>query len=486
MARSTATREEAPGKAQPINRILLVETSAADLSSLCQRLASQRLHVEVEENSKNTCRLLSEASYDLVVAGPRLDQLSPAFLDASTDCQQSEMQVLFSAIGPLHEARNSRDFLARLVSAAALVMDSPQTFALFCDGATGEPDFASLSAHPACPANLPDSLRACLGRVAGSENVAGIAGDGGHRASEMDRHLWMVPVTHDSHLQALLGVLSRRQAESPAAARLQMLRLLAGIAGPFLGVLCGMQTLRRKSEDLEAVVQIKSHFLSNLCHEFRSRLGAVQGYSRRVIDGRAGVISDLQQDHLTVVLRNTNKLLDLVSHSVPFVAEQELRVGSIDLHVIWHGAVKRARRRISEKSSRIEEQISAEPFRVIGDKDKLAAVLDMLLASALQCAGNDGEVTAQFLRGANGDVTVRLFATGEGLPPELVDRLFEHHDALASGTPDPGRPRVAGLSLVHDLIWLHGGRISATSNPGEGTVFTFTLPPAPPVTEAEA
>src|SRR6476660_6441169 len=102
MARSTATREESPDKARPISRILLVETSAADLSSLCQRLASQRLHVEVEENSKNTYRLLSEASYDLVVAGPRLDQLSPAFLGASTDCQQSEMQVLFSAISPLH------------------------------------------------------------------------------------------------------------------------------------------------------------------------------------------------------------------------------------------------------------------------------------------------------------------------------------------------------------------------------------------------
>jgi signal transduction histidine kinase len=295
----------------------------------------------------------------------------------------------------------------------------------------------------------------------------------------------MFPLRHGSRLQALLGFLVRPQEEPPTAALLEMLRRLSHISGPFLGVLCDMQTLRRKSEELEAVVHIKTHFLSNLCHEIRSLLGAVQGYSRRIIDGRAGVINDLQRDHLTVVLRNTNKLLDLVSHSLPFVAEQQLRVGSLDLRLIWQAVLKRARSRRSETSGKIIEQVSPEPLMVTADKDKLAAVLEMLIANALQCADKAGEVTAQFLRGVNGDVTVRLFAPGRGLPPELVDRIFEHHNKLDPGAADSGNSRVTGLSLVHDMIWLHGGRISVTSNPGEGTVFTFTLPPPLPAQEAE-
>ncbi len=104
-------------------------------------------------------------------------------------------------------------------------------------------------------------------------------------------------------------------------------------------------------------------------------------------------------------------------------------------------------------------------------------MLDILLANAIQCTAHGGEITAQFLRGASGEVTVRLFAAGEGLAPQLVDRIFEHRDESTPATHPEG-PRMAGLLLLHDMVWLHGGRMSVTSNPGEGTVFTFTLPPA--------
>ena len=481
MARSAVTREKASSEdAKSISRVLLLDTTGSDLSSSPKRFASDYLNIRVAENSPQTCKLLGEASYDLVVAGPQLDKLSLNGIGARSARPQPEMQALLSALTPLYQARDPREFLVRLVAAAALVMDSQQTFALSCDRATGEPEFASLHAHRGCPANLPDIVRRYFGGMGAVQDA-----DERDPATQAAPQLWLVPVTHDSRLQALVGFVSPPQTEPLTGARLEMLRLLSRVSGPFLGLLNDMQTLRRRSEQAEAIVHLKSHFLGNLAHEFRSLLAAVQGYSRRVMEERAGVINDRQRDHLTVVLRNTRKLLDLVSHSLPFVAEQQLRVEPFDLRAIWQGVLKRAQRKMPEKSSRITEQIPAESFMVAADKDRLAAVLEILLANALQCADNQGEVAVQFLRGVHGEVTVRLFASGGGLPPELVDAMFEHQK-FASGTADSGKLQVTGLSLVHDMIWLHGGRISVTSNVGEGTVFTFTLPPAVPEENAEA
>ena len=481
MARSTVAPQKASlGKS--IGRVLLLDTTGTDLSSVSQQIASENLHIQVPENSPQAFKLFCEASYDLVVAGPRLDKLSLDSIGAGAGSPQPEMQRLVPALTSLYQARDQKEFLVRLVAAAALIIDSQQVFAFSCDAATGAADVASLSVHRTCPANQSEILRQYLARITALEHAADMAG-ATHPSGEMGPQLWMAPVIHDSRLQAFMGFVSPPQAASPTRVKLEMLRLLSEISGPFLGVLRDMQTLRRRSEQAEAIVHLRSHLLSNLAHEFRSLLAAVQGYARRVIGERAGAINDAQRDHLTVVLRNADKLLDLVSHSLPFVAEQELRVESFDLRVIWPGVLKRAQRRIAEKSAKIREQIPLESFTVVADKDRLAVALDILLASALQCANDQGEVTAQFLRGVHGEVTFRLFASGGGLPPQLVDTAFEHHDKFSTGTASD---RLRGLSLVHDMIWLHGGRVSVTSNLGEGAIFTFTLPPPLAEQKAEA
>jgi signal transduction histidine kinase len=422
--------------------------------------------------------MVREGLHDLVIAGPRLGTLSLHRIAVKTGNQQSKLQSLLSELVPIYEARDVEEFLAHLVATAAIVMEPQPTFALLCDRVTGEPDFESLHVQPT---GQPE-LSAILGRYLDLQGPVAkpvpVTDRGDYGTAATDPRLWIIPVIHDSRFEALLGVVSQPQAEEPAAGRLELLRLLSRISGPFLAASRDVRELRRARDQLEAILQIKAYFVSNMCHEFRSMLAAVQGYSKRILDGRAGTISDVQRDHLTVVLRNTNKLLDLVSHSLPFVAEQQLHVESFDLRETWQGALKRIGRRISEKSITVREQISAEAYTVTADRHRLAVVFDILVANAIHCTSNGGEITAQVLRGASGEVTVRLFAAGEGLPPQLVDRIFEHRDESAPAVKYADWPQMAGLSLVHDMVWLHGGRMSVTSNPGEGTMFTFTLPPA--------
>jgi signal transduction histidine kinase len=423
---------------------------------------------------------LNKGLHDLVIAGPRVHTLNLRCICARASHPQINLRSLTSNLGSLYQAGDTEEFLSSVVGTAAVLAKSQQTFAFLCDEQTGEPDLASLCIEQACPPDVADSLRRCFERMGTPEDAAAITEGTDQGTDGADIHFLMIPVIHNSRLQAVLGIASRLQAEEPVAMRLELLRLLSRISGPFLAASRDAERLCSRMDELESILHIKSHLMSNVCHEFRSLLAAIRGYSRRVLDGRAGVISNEQRDHLAVILRNSNKLLDLVSHSVPFTAEQQLRVERFDLRDTWHRALKRMRHRISEGSIKIIEQISPEPLTVIADQERLEAVFDILLANAVRCVTRGG-ITAQLLRVTTGEVMVRLSAIGPvALPSELLDAIFEHRQEQAP-TPHQDQQRFAGLSLAHDLIWLHGGRISVTSNPAEGTMFAFSLPS--PLTE---
>jgi len=379
--------------------------------------------------------------------------------------------LVLSAIAPLCGAKDLEELPRRLADSAAAVLGASQTFAVLCDRFTGQPQLSSLCS----PADTPQvhgflqNYRAPqpgLGTAARSPNL--ITGPG----------LWMVPVSHDSGIEALMGVVTQ-STDKPVSEQIDTLGALSRVAGPFVAALRDAQRLRRRADELDAYLQIKSSMVAHLSHEIRSLLAAVRGYAQRMADGRAGAIGEAAQHHVDVILRNTSKLLDLASHTLPFVTEQAFRIESFDLRKPLESVLKRMQRAEPEKFATISPQIPAEPFLVTGDRERLAAVFGILLTTATEAAATGAKTTIQFLRGANEEVTVKIFA-GRELPQTLVESIFEHHDESAPPVLPPHEAGAPGFSLVHDLIWLHGGRITVTSRPGEGAVFLFTLPPAQP------
>ena len=376
---------------------------------------------------------------------------------------------VLSAIALLLEAKDVEGFSTRLAELAAAALGTRQTFAILCDRLTGRPDLASLSS----PAHTPHvrgflqnycAPQGCLGPSALSTDV--ITGPG----------LWMVPVSHNARVEALVGIVTQ-SADGPAAEQLDVLRALSRVSGPFVASLRDAQRLRRKVDELEALLQIKSSLMSHLSHELRSLLAAVRGYAKRMADGRAGAIGEAARHHLSVILRNTDKLVDLASHTLPFVTEQVLRIESFDLREPLENVLKRMQRRELERFEAITLQIPPEPFLVTGDRERLAVVFGILLAAATEGAGGQAKTTIQFLRGAQKEVTVKIFAARE-LPLSVMERIFEHHHESTPAVQHEDKAGAPGFSLVHDLMWLHGGRITVTSGSGEGAVFLFTLPPA--------
>ena len=439
------------GKASGIERVLLIDGAATDLSALLN--SNPRLKIQVVHDLSHACRALREGEHDLVIAGPPLNSDHLQRIISGTGGQPAGRYPL-SMLRPLCAAKDPSQFLAGLVAVTADFLEPHRIFALPCNELTGEPDLESIETKPDPGPVLRTYLEA---------------------SGEHGPQLWMVPVVHDSHLEALLGMVCPQQPDETSGAKLETLRVLAKTSGPLMAGLREAQRLRRTVDDFEAVFQIHSQLISNVCHDFRSALAAVRGYAKRIQDGRSGAVSDAQLEDLAVIQRNTSKLLNLVSHTLPFVAEQRLRVATFDLRETWWYALKRVRFRLSEKRITVREQIPAEPFTVTADRQRMETIFEMILTNLIHLANSQGEITAQFAR-VNGEVTARIIVAGTVLPPQLLERIFEHQ-ATSPPAAEPVSARIAGLSLVHDMIWLHGGRLAVTSTPDEGTMLVISLPP---------
>ena len=115
------------------------------------------------------------------------------------------------------------------------------------------------------------------------------------------------------------------------------------------------------------------------------------------------------------------------------------------------------------------------------DPDRVGEVLANLLSNALRHTPPGGRVEVAATGLPDRQVRVSVSDTGEGIPPELLERIFERFyrvDRARTYSPDTGGSGI-GLTITRAIVHAHGGQIHAHSQgPGHGARFTITLPPA--------
>jgi signal transduction histidine kinase len=237
-----------------------------------------------------------------------------------------------------------------------------------------------------------------------------------------------------------------------------------------------IRSLERAKRDVEAIDhQMRSLLLSNIAHELRTPLVAIRGYTRMILEGRAGELNGTQREYLSVVDENVGRLVALTENLARLTATQQLRTEPFDLCALLRECVAAIVAPCEQKGIQLATQLPSGCFELMGDREKLAQVLNALLANAIRYTDGGGNIRVEFHRGKQGEATIKVMDSGAGIPRELADKLF---DAAASGGPRLEGPNSIGhgLSLVHDIVYLHGGRISVNSKMGKGSTFAITLP----------
>lgn len=247
----------------------------------------------------------------------------------------------------------------------------------------------------------------------------------------------------------------------------------------FLG---SVSIFRDITRDVE-VDRLKSEFVATVSHELRTPMTSIKGYVEVLLMGAAGELNDEQRRFLEIVKGNTDRLgilvNDLLDLSRIEAGRVNLSIQPLDLRELLEEAKSFVLRRSREHAKPIAVNLElAEPLpSVRGDPERVRQILTNLVDNSFNYTPSGGEISLR-ARQVGLEVEVEVVDNGIGISPVDRERIFERfyrgEQALTMGVAGTG----LGLSIVLNLIEMHGGRIwvSSTGTPGEGSVFTFTLP----------
>ncbi len=236
--------------------------------------------------------------------------------------------------------------------------------------------------------------------------------------------------------------------------------------------------LRERSRELEEADQQKDDFLSAVVHELRSPLSAL-AYATALLRSpqvdadacqRASGVIERQIAHMA---RLVDDLFDL---SRVGRGTLTLRRESVDLRTVVTTAVEFSAPLIDTHKHELEVAPSPEPLLVTGDPTRLAQVVTNLLSNAAKYTADRGHICLTTAR-EDGAAVVRVRDNGVGIPEEMLSRIFELFTRIGSDADDRAGGLGIGLSLVRQLIELHGGTVAAYSDGlGRGSEFVVRLP----------
>lgn len=221
----------------------------------------------------------------------------------------------------------------------------------------------------------------------------------------------------------------------------------------------------------------KSDFLSSMSHELRSPLNAILGFAQ-LLETESPPPSPSQMESIGRILQAGWHLLNLINEVLDLAKIESGRY-SLSPEPVSLGEV------IVECQAMTEGQAQkrgleltfprfAKPCFVHADRTRLKQVLINLLSNAIKYNRERGTVTVEYSRPTPGRVRISVSDTGEGLPPDKVDQLFQPFNRLGQeGNGEEGTG--IGLVVARQLIQLMGGVIGVDSTVGVGSTFWFDL-----------
>jgi signal transduction histidine kinase len=243
---------------------------------------------------------------------------------------------------------------------------------------------------------------------------------------------------------------------------------------------------RAARQAAEAASRGKDEMLSTLGHELRNPLS--------VIVNAAAVLERMDGDETTTrmaaIVGRQSRVLGRLIDDLLEVARVTLGRVTLDRECVALDEVARAAVAALELGPAGERvAVSTRPTRVVGDRARLEQVVAALVEHAVRHTSPPGRIVVE-VRPEGGQGVLRVADEGEGIPAELLPRVFDLFARTGRG-PGAGPGPDLGLAVVQRLVELHGGRVEAASaGPGRGSEFVVRLPGAeaagPPVAPAAA
>ncbi len=219
--------------------------------------------------------------------------------------------------------------------------------------------------------------------------------------------------------------------------------------------------------------------VASVAHEINNPVASIINFSKLLLRClREGPPSaeDLAQweQWLELTLAEAERSRDIVTNLLSFARQQSLERGRVDLVELVEQIVRVTRHRMEIGGVELSCRLSGEPLVLWGDSTQIQQCLTNLVFNALEAMPEGGRLEIACGRDPGGEVWVEVRDTGSGIAPEVLPLIFEPFFSTKSAVQGVG----LGLSMVYGIVSEHRGRIDVDSEPGKGSTFRITLPPA--------
>ncbi len=245
------------------------------------------------------------------------------------------------------------------------------------------------------------------------------------------------------------------------------------------GVLALYAELDEKADSLQKANELKTRFLSNMSHEFRTPLNSILSLSRMLLSRMDGDLTAEQEKQLTFIQKGANGLSELVNDLLDLAKVEagkiEVRPSSFevsDLFATLRGMLRPLLVQGSSVALIVEEPEGIG--QIYSDEGKVAQILRNFVSNALKFT-EQGEVRVTAVQRGH-TVTFSVSDTGIGIAIADQERIFEDFIQIDSSLQKQVKGTGLGLPLSLKLAELLGGSISVRSKPGQGSTFTASIP----------
>ena len=237
-----------------------------------------------------------------------------------------------------------------------------------------------------------------------------------------------------------------------------------------------LDSQRSANTNLETLDRTKTEFLSIVSHEFRTALTGIQGFSELIRDG--GLEPDEVRAYGGYIFNDADRVNRLITDMLDLdrmeSGRMSIRLTGVDINEVVSDVMARA---ASSSAVVVDFKADLDPRLpiVAGDRDRLVQVVSNLVNNAVKYSPDGGTVTLSS-RADGAFVLVSVADTGLGIPPDEIGHVFERFRRVRSGAAQSIPGTGLGLTIVKQIVEMHGGKIWVESAVGHGSAFHFTVP----------
>jgi signal transduction histidine kinase/CheY-like chemotaxis protein len=250
--------------------------------------------------------------------------------------------------------------------------------------------------------------------------------------------------------------------------------------------------LRQTNTELAHATQLKDEFLANMSHELRTPLNAILGMSEGLQEEVFGKVNDHQKQAIHTIEHSGQHLLELINDILDIskieAGKLELRVAPVSCSYLCNSSLVFVKEQAIKKNIQINVELSANLPEIIVDERRFRQILINLLNNAVKFTHDGGKIQLvvdqieqekaqiEHLSPSSQWVRFSVIDNGIGIANTDLDRIFQPFMQIDSSLNRQYNGTGLGLSLVRQLVELHGGKITVTSEVDHGSSFQVHIP----------